>query len=75
MHKLILYNDDHNSFGWVIGNLIITFGYGLTQAEQCAYLAHHKGQCTVKEGQKENLQLLEEQLLEAGINVRVKSCK
>lgn len=49
-HKLILHNDDRNSFLYVIACLIRFCEHQPTQAEQCAFLAHEMGRCTVKSG-------------------------
>lgn len=65
--KIILYNDDMNSFEHVIMCLVAFCDHGFTQAEQCAFIVHHKGKCTVKHGSKEDMierakKLSEEQL-------------
>ena len=41
--KLIVYNDDHNSFEWVIECFCNYLKHSSEQAEQCAYLIHNKG--------------------------------
>jgi ATP-dependent Clp protease adaptor protein ClpS len=47
---LILYNDEYNTFDFVIETLIEVCGHDLYQAEQCAWIAHYKGKCAVKSG-------------------------
>lgn len=54
-HQLILYNDDVNTFDHVIDCLISICNHSVTQAEQCAYIVHYKGQCSVKNGSVEKL--------------------
>ena len=49
-HKLILFNDDEHSFGYVMACLIKYCGHEPQQAEQCALVADLVGQCTVKHG-------------------------
>lgn len=48
--ELILYNDDYNTFEFVIETLVEVCGHDWHQAEQCAYIAHYKGKCPVKSG-------------------------
>lgn len=47
-HKLILFNDNENSFDHVIVSLMELCGHSFTQSEQLAMLVHYKGQATVK---------------------------
>ena len=55
MSKLILFNDDVNTFDHVIESLIEVCGHTEEQAEQCALVAHLKGKCTVKSGSNNDL--------------------
>lgn len=48
--SLILFNDDHNTFDFVIETLIDVCEHDPLQAEQCALIVHHKGKCQVKSG-------------------------
>ncbi len=50
VHDLVLYNDEVNTFDWVIETLIDVCDHEPTQAEQCAFIVHYKGKCTVKSG-------------------------
>jgi ATP-dependent Clp protease adaptor protein ClpS len=54
-HNLVLWNDDVNSFDWVIKSLIEICKHEYTQAEQCALIVHNKGKASVKSGEKEEL--------------------
>lgn len=47
---LVLHNDDHNTFEYVINCLIEVCGHDAMQAEQCTYLVHFKGSCDVLKG-------------------------
>lgn len=49
-HKLIIYNDDEHSFAYIMACLIRFCEHTNVQAEQCALVAHHNGQCHVKSG-------------------------
>ena len=48
LKSLILYNDDHNTFDYVIETLIDVCEHDPMQAENCAMIAHFKGKCPVK---------------------------
>ncbi len=50
LKELILFNDDVNSFDFVIETLIEVCGHEPVQAEQCALVAHYNGKCAVKSG-------------------------
>lgn len=52
---LIVWNDDINTFDWVIETLIEVCGHSQEQAEQCAMLIHTKGKYAVKTGDYETL--------------------
>ena len=65
--KIVLYNDDVNTFDHVIGCLIEICKHTLEQAEQCTLLVHFKGKCTVKTGNYEDLYPMHQALLERGL--------
>lgn len=69
-HKLILFNDDEHSFGYVVACLIKFCGHEPQQAEQCALIADLVGQCTVKYGCWAQIETMKE-LLE-GVDLKVK---
>ncbi len=66
--KLIVYNDDVNTFDWVIECLVDILGHGSEQAEQLAMLIHFKGKATVKSGSLEELQPLKDGLVDRGLS-------
>ncbi len=47
---LILHNDDHHSFDYVIDALIKICEHEEEQAIQCTLLTHYRGKCDVKKG-------------------------
>ena len=53
--SLIVWNDEVNTFEWVIETLIQVCGHSDVQAEQCAYLIHFKGKYAVKNGTYDDL--------------------
>jgi ATP-dependent Clp protease adaptor protein ClpS len=69
LYVLILHNDDHNSFDWVIECLIRICGHDLEQSAQCAFIVHNNGKCSVKYGDKETISYIKEKLTECGLTV------
>lgn len=67
--RLILENDDYNSFDWVITCLMKICGHESEQANQCAHLVHFKGKCDVKYGDFETISTMKEKLQNAGLSV------
>jgi ATP-dependent Clp protease adaptor protein ClpS len=53
--NLIVWNDEINTFDWVIDTLMDICGHEREQAEQCAMLIHTKGKYAVKNGSYEAL--------------------
>lgn len=47
---LILHNDDHHSFDYVIEALVSICEHDAEQATQCTLITHYKGKCDVKKG-------------------------
>ncbi len=50
LKELILFNDEVNTFDFVIETLVEVCGHDFIQAEQCALVAHFNGKCAVKSG-------------------------
>jgi len=71
LHDLILWNDDVNTFDWVITSLVEICDHTEVQAEQCALLVHFKGKCGVKKGSFETLRPMCEALIDRGINATI----
>ena len=53
--ELILFNDEVNTFDYVIETLVEVCGHDPLQAEQCALAAHFNGKCSVKSGSFDEL--------------------
>ena len=70
-HEIVLYNDDVNTFDFVIDSLINVCDHTTEQAEQCTYLVHYKGKCTVKTGELEDLKPRCSKLLELGLSAEL----
>ena len=69
--NLILWNDDVNSFEWVIETLVEVCGHSYEQAEQCAYIIHYHGKYAVKQGSYDDLKPQCDSITERGINATV----
>lgn len=69
--EIILFNDDVNTFDHVIETLIYACEHTPIQAEQCAWIVHYKGKCTVKTGIYEELEPRCSMLLDAGLSAEI----
>lgn len=69
--SLIVWNDDVNTFEWVIETLIQVCGHSAEQAEQCAILIDSKGKYAVKEGEFEVLKPQCDAITERGIGATI----
>lgn len=65
---LLVYNDDHNSFDWVIECFMEILQHTSQQAEQLALLIHLKGKATVKTAPRNILQPKKEALIDRGLS-------
>jgi ATP-dependent Clp protease adaptor protein ClpS len=71
LYSLIIWNDDVNTFDWVIETLMEVCKHSQEQAEQCAMLVHYQGKYAVKHGSFEELKPLCEAITDRGINASV----
>ena len=65
---IIVFNDDVNSFDWVIHCFMEILKHTNEQAEQLSIIIHFKGKATVKTGSKKELVPLCEALLDRGLS-------
>jgi len=68
---LIVWNDEVNTFEWVIETLVEVCGHTHEQAEQCSYFIHHKGKYAVKHGSYDDLKPQCDAITERGIGATV----
>ena len=66
--QLIVYNDDHNTFDWVIDSFIDVLNHTQAQAEQLAMIIHFKGKATVKTAPKNVLKPKKDALIDRGLS-------
>ena len=69
--KLIVWNDEVNTFEWVIETLMDICGHTQEQAEQCAFIIHFHGKYAVKNGSYEDLKPQCDAITERGINATI----
>jgi len=69
--KLVLHNDDTNTFEWVIDALVEVCKHSYEQAEQCSFIIHYKGKYAVKHGSFERLKPMKDAITERGINATI----
>lgn len=65
---LIVYNDDHNTFDWVIESFMEVLQHTNAQAEQLAMMIHFKGKATVKTAPKRVLKPKKDALVDRGLS-------
>ena len=71
LNETVLFNDEVNTFDYVIDSLIEVCDHTLEQAEQCTLLVHYKGKCTVKTGEYNDLKPRCSQLLTKGLSAEI----
>ncbi|MEM7296855.1 MAG: ATP-dependent Clp protease adaptor ClpS [Bacteroidota bacterium] len=71
VRDLMVFNDDFNTFDHVINTLVKVCKHDIHQAEQCTYLIHYKGKCSVKKGMYEELKPMREGVTSAGIKASI----
>ena len=71
LNEIVLFNDEVNTFDFVIDSLIEVCDHTLEQAEQCTLLVHYKGKCTVKTGEYNDLEPRCSKLLNAGLSAEI----
>lgn len=69
--EIVLYNDDFNTFDFVIESLVKVCNHNVIQAEQCAFLVHYTGKCGVKRGDIEKLKPICTALLDRGLSAEI----
>lgn len=68
-NRLILWNDDFNTFDHVIHCMVKYLKYSESQAEKIAWTVHTKGKCTILEGSYNEIEIYRKILKEEGLTV------
>lgn len=69
--EIVLFNDDVHTFDFVIESLINVCEHDIIQAEQCTFIIHYKGKCSVKRGEFEKLKPVCTALLDRGLTAEI----
>ena len=72
-YRLVLHNDDYNSFDWVITCLMKICKHEQDQASQCAHIVHFSGKCDVKYGDLETISTMKDKLKNAGLSATMET--
>ena len=70
-YSLIVWNDEVNSFEWVIQTLVEVCKHSTEQAEQCAMIIHTQGKYGVKRGSYEELKPMCDAITDRGIGATI----
>jgi ATP-dependent Clp protease adaptor protein ClpS len=71
MHRLILWNDEVNTFSHVIFCMVKYLDYSEKQAEKIALKVHNDGKCAVLEGSFTEMEIYRKILQQEGLTVSV----
>jgi len=71
--ELIVYNDDFNTFDWVIKCFVEILQHSPEQAEQLSLIVHYKGKATVKTASLPVLRPLRNALVDRGLSAVIES--
>ena len=69
--SLIVWNDDENTFEWVIDTLKDVCSQSEEQAEQCAMIIHLRGKYAVKHGDYDTLKPMCNSITDRGIGATI----
>lgn len=71
LYSLIVWNDNINTFDWVIETLVEVCQHSPVQAEQCSLIIHYNGKCEVKKGDWDFLEAMKDAILEREIGATI----
>ena len=71
IHRLILWNDEVNSFDHVIYCLMKYLDYSESQSEKIAWKVHNEGKCAILEGSFTEMEVYRKILQQEGLKVSV----
>lgn len=73
--QLVVYNDDHNTFDWVIQCFMEVCNHSHPQAEQLSLLIHYKGKACAKTDRLDVLKPMKDALCERGLSAVIEHTK
>lgn len=74
MYKVIMHNDNHNTFDHVIDSIIDICGYNYLQAVQCTILVHEAKRCAIFEDLHSECEHVARLLSREGLKVTIEKC-
>jgi len=72
-YQLIVWNDEVNTFEWVIETLMEVCGHSHEQAEQSALIIHFQGKYAVKKGDYDTLKPMCDAITDRGIGATIEN--
>lgn len=75
LSELIVYNDDYNTFEWVIKCFMEVCKHTFEQSEQLSLIVHFKGKAVVKTGVFEELKPMKDALIDRGLSAVIETFK
>jgi ATP-dependent Clp protease adaptor protein ClpS len=73
LNELIVYNDDFNTFDWVIQCFMDICNHSFEQSEQLSLIIHFKGKAVVKTDVLDVLQPMKDALVDRGLSAVIES--
>jgi len=73
--QLIVYNDDFNTFDWVIESFMEVCNHTFEQSEQLALIIHYKGKAIVKTSNMDVLKPMKDALVDRGLSAVIETLK
>jgi len=71
--QLIVFNDDFNTFDWVIQSLMEICNHTFQQSEQLSILIHYTGKAIIKSGSVSVLEPMKDGLVDRGISAVIET--
>ena len=71
--ELVVYNDDYNTFEWVIKCFMEVCNHTAVQSEQLSLIVHYRGKAVVKSGALEKLKPMKNSLVDRGLSAVIES--
>lgn len=73
--EIVVYNDDVNTFDWVIESFMEVCKHSFEQAEQLSMMVHFRGKASVKRGIFDILRPMKDALCERGLSAVIETFK
>ncbi|MBK7231058.1 MAG: ATP-dependent Clp protease adaptor ClpS [Saprospiraceae bacterium] len=73
--EIVVYNDDVNTFDWVIESFMEVCKHSFEQAEQLSMMVHFRGKASVKRGIFDILRPMKDALCERGLSAVIETIK